>query len=142
MPDTKPLYTAHAFATGDGRQGHVASSDQTVDTDLALPKEMRGAGGLPNPEIFFAAGLAACFHNALSLVAGKAGTDLGDSSVSSEVTLGANAAGGFELAVSLTVAAPGTDQETLERLVATTEQVCPYSNAVRGNVPLEINVKA
>ncbi|WP_067903057.1 Ohr family peroxiredoxin [Nocardia vaccinii] len=138
----KPLYTANAVATGAGRDGHVSSLDKTVDTDLAVPKEMHGAGGLPNPEIFFAAGFAACFHNALRLVARRAKQNVEGSSVAAAVTLGANERGGFELAVVLEVSVPGLDKPTLRELVETTEQVCPYSNAVRGNVPVEVRISA
>ncbi|MGW0576988.1 Ohr family peroxiredoxin [Streptomyces sp. NPDC002920] len=142
MSDVKPLYTARALATGDGRQGHVVSGEGAVDTDLAMPKEMGGAGSLPNPEIFFAAGFAACFHNALRLVARRAKHDVEGSSVSSAVTLGANDRGGFELTVRLEVSVPALDVATTEDLIRITEQVCPYSNAVRGNVHVQITVAA
>lgn len=142
MSDIKPLYTARALATGDGRDGHVTSADGTVDTELALPKEMHGAGGLPNPEVFFAAGFAACFHNALRLVARRAKQDVEGSRVESAVTLGANERGGFELAVVLEVSIPGVEESVLRELVAVTETVCPYSNAVRGNVAVDIKIAA
>lgn len=137
-----PLYTAHALATGDGRDGHVRSSDGLIDFDLALPKEMRGRGGAPNPELLFASGFAACFHNALRLVARRAKQDVEGSQVGAAVSLSANAQGGFELAVVLEVTAPNVPEDVLRSLVSTTEQVCPYSNAVRGNVPVEVRVAA
>lgn len=139
---SKPLYTAHALATGDGRDGHVESPDGIISFDLALPTEMRGRGGAPNPELLFAAGYAACFHNALRLVARRARQDVEGSSVAAAVTLGANTDGGFELGVVLEVAAPNVPEEVLRSLVATTEHVCPYSNAVRGNVNVEVRVRA
>lgn len=137
---TTPLYTAQALATGEGREGHVASADGTIDTDLAMPKEMRGAGGLPNPEVLFASGFAACFHNALRLVARRAKQSVDGSQVASSVTLGADANGSFHLSVVLEVSVPGVDETALRKLLEVTEQVCPYSNAVRGNVPVEIKI--
>jgi lipoyl-dependent peroxiredoxin len=138
----KPLYTARAQATGDGRDGRAESSDGMLKADLALPKEMGGKGGATNPEQLFAAGYSACFHNALRLVARRAKQNVDGSSVGAEVTIGANAEGGFELAVVLHVQAPGIDEETLRRLVDTADRVCPYSNAVRGNVAVDIRLDA
>lgn len=138
---SKPLYTAHALATGDGRDGHVESPDGIISFDLAMPKEMRGRGGLPNPELLFAAGYAACFHNALRLVGRRAKQNVDGSSVEAAVTLGANAEGGFELAVVLEVTVPDIAEDVLRSLIATTERVCPYSNAVRGNVNVDVRVR-
>ena len=97
----KPLYTAHATATGEGRNGHAATDDGLLDVDVRIPVEMGGPGGATNPEQLFAAGYAACFHSALKVVAG--GTDLSGSEVSSDVAIGRLASGGFGLAVALTV---------------------------------------
>jgi osmotically inducible protein OsmC len=138
----KPLYTAHALATGDGRNGRVASPDGLVDFDLTLPKEMGGAGGAPNPELLFAAGYASCFHNALRLVAKKAKQDIEGSTVGADVTIGANGDGGFGLAVVLEVTVPGLPEEALRGLIETADRICPYSNAVRGNVTVDIRVGA
>ncbi|WP_308113957.1 organic hydroperoxide resistance protein [Kineosporia corallincola] len=132
------IYTAVATATGDGRNGHAQSSDGILDLDLATPKEMGGAGGATNPEQLFAAGYAACFHSALKLVAGKKKIQLVDSAVTAEVGIGPNDAGGFALEVSLHVELGGLDQATADELVEAAHQVCPYSNATRGNVPVTL----
>jgi osmotically inducible protein OsmC len=87
MPDNV-LYTAEAVSTGDGRNGHVSSSDGKLDLDLAMPPEMGGTGAGTNPEQLFAAGYAACFHSALRLVAGKQHTPLRDSTVTAQVGIG------------------------------------------------------
>ncbi len=135
-----PIYTAHATATGEGRNGHVQSSDGFVDTDVALPKEMGGKGGHTNPEQLFAAGYSACFHSALQFVARKDSIDLGASTVDAEVGIGANESGGFSLAVKLHVTLPTLEGEQAQALVEAAHQVCPYSNATRGNIPVELSV--
>ncbi|SCG42069.1 peroxiredoxin, Ohr subfamily [Micromonospora echinaurantiaca] len=135
------LYTASARATGDGRDGHVQTSDGTLDLDLAVPKEMGGAGGAANPEQLFAAGYAACFHSALRLVARRAKADVTGSVVEAEVGIGPNGAGGFGLAVTLVVDLPTVDRATAEQLVAQAHQVCPYSNATRGNIEVVLTVR-
>ena len=134
----KPLYTAHATATGEGRNGHTATDDGLLDVDVRIPVEMGGPGGATNPEQLFAAGYAACFHSALKVVAG--GTDLSGSQVSSDVAIGRLASGGFGLAVALTVSIPGLDRDAAEALVAKAHEVCPYSNAIRGNVDVDLKV--
>jgi osmotically inducible protein OsmC len=135
------VYTAVATATGNGRDGHVTSSDGVLDVDLVVPKEMGGAGGeKTNPEQLFAAGYAACFHSALKLVAGKQKVKIDNSIVTSEVGIGPNGAGGFGLEVVLRVEFSGLDQATGESLVAAAHQVCPYSNATRGNVEVQLIV--
>jgi Ohr subfamily peroxiredoxin len=132
------IYTAVATATGDGRNGHARSSDGIVDVDLAVPKEMGGTGGATNPEQLFAAGYAACFHSALKLVAGQKKLKLSDSAVTAEVGIGSNDAGGFGLTVALEVELGGIDQAAADDLVEAAHQVCPYSNATRGNVPVTL----
>ena len=134
----KPLYTAHATATGEGRNGHAATDDGLLDVDVRIPVEMGGPGGATNPEQLFAAGYAACFHSALKVVAG--GTDLSGSEVSSDVAIGRLASGGFVLAVALTVTIPGLDRDAADALVAKAHEVCPYSNAIRGNVDVDLRV--
>ncbi|MEU6264778.1 organic hydroperoxide resistance protein [Saccharopolyspora shandongensis] len=135
------LYTAEATATGAGRDGRTRSSDGVLDLDLAVPKEMGGPGGAAtNPEQLFAAGYAACFHGALQVVARRAKTDINDSSVTAEVGIGRNDAGGFGLSVALVVDLPGLPREQAQELVAAADQVCPYSNAIRGNVEIELRV--
>lgn len=135
-----PLYTATAVATGDGRNGHVQSSDAVLDLDVRVPQEMGGPGGATNPEQLFAAGYAACFHSALRLVAGKAGADLTDSEVVADVSIGANDAGGFALAVQLEVSLPNVTPELARELADQAHQVCPYSNATRGNIEVVLAV--
>ena len=130
------VYTATATATGDGRNGHARSSDGLVDVDLATPVEMGGAGGATNPEQLFAAGYAACFHSALKLVAGKQKLAISNSAVTADVGIGPDGAGGFGLEVALHVELSGLDQAAAEALVEAAHQVCPYSNATRGNVPV------
>ena len=135
------LYTASAQATGDGRDGHVRTSDGTLDLDLAIPKEMGGAGGAANPEQLFAAGYAACFHSALRLVARKAKADVSSSVVEAEVGIGPNGSGGFGLTVALVVDLPAVERSAAEQLVEAAHQVCPYSNATRGNIEVARTVR-
>ncbi len=135
-----PIYTATAVSTGDGRNGHVASTDNLIDTDVRLPKELGGGGGATNPEQLFAAGYAACFHSALKLVGGKAGADLTDTEVVADVSIGDNGQGGYQLAVALEVTIPNLDKSAAEQLVEQAHQVCPYSNATRGNIDVALSV--
>jgi osmotically inducible protein OsmC len=136
----KVLYTAAAMSTGDARNGHVRSSDALIDLDLATPKEMGGAGGATNPEQLFAAGYSACFHSALKAVARQRKVELTDTAVSAEVGIGPNDAGGFGLTVALHAEIPGLDQATADELVQAAHQVCPYSNATRGNIDVTVDV--
>ncbi|MEU0316241.1 organic hydroperoxide resistance protein [Nocardioides sp. NPDC006273] len=135
-----PIYTATAVSTGDARNGHVQSTDGLIDADVRIPKEMGGAGGATNPEQLFAAGYAACFHSALKLVAGKAKVDMTDSEVVADVSIGDNGQGGFGLAVQLEVTIPGADAATAQQLAEQAHQVCPYSNATRGNIEVKLTV--
>ncbi|MGN6177527.1 MAG: organic hydroperoxide resistance protein [Streptosporangiaceae bacterium] len=138
MPD-KVLYTAKATSTGDGRNGHVVSSDQRLDLDLALPPEMGGSGDGTNPEQLFAAGYAACFHSALRIVARRARVDPGDSTVSAEVGIGPEGEA-FGLVVTLIISIPGLERERARELAEAAHQVCPYSRATRGNISVELRV--
>jgi Ohr subfamily peroxiredoxin len=138
MPD-RVLYTAKATSTGDGRNGHVVSSDQRLDLDLALPPEMGGSGDGTNPEQLFAAGYAACFHNALRIVARRARVDPGDSTVSAEVGIGPEGEA-FGLVVTLIISIPGLEREQARQLAEAAHQVCPYSRATRGNISVELRV--
>lgn len=135
-----PLYTATAVATGDGRNGHVQSSDAILDLDVRMPAEMGGPGGATNPEQLFAAGYAACFHSALRLVAGRAGVDVSGTEVVADVSIGAGEDGGFALAVKLEVTIPAVAEEVARDLAAQAHQVCPYSNATRGNIEVTLAV--
>ena len=134
------VYTAEALATGAGRNGHVRSTDGLVDTDLAVPREMGGAGGAANPEVLFAAGYAACFHSALQAVARQQKATLGDSSVGAKVGIGSNDAGGYGLKVDLEVVIPDLPHEQAQELADMAHQVCPYSNATRGNIEVTVTV--
>ena len=138
MPD-QVLYTAKATSTGDGRNGHVVSSDQRLDLDLALPPEMGGSGDGTNPEQLFAAGYAACFHSALLIVARRARVDPGDSTVSAEVGIGPEGEA-FGLVVTLIISIPGLEREQARELAEAAHQVCPYSRATRGNISVELRV--
>lgn len=132
------IYTATATATGEGRNGHTRSSDGLIDLDLAVPQEMGGPGGATNPEQLFAAGYAACFHSALKAVAREKKVAFSDSAVTADVGIGSNSSGGFGLEITLSVELGGLDQEAAEQLVEAAHQVCPYSNATRGNVPVTL----
>ena len=138
MIEIEPLYTTEAIATGGGRNGHVRTADGRVDMDLAIPAEMGGSGDGANPEQLFAAGYAACFHSALKLVAGSMKVDTTDSAVVADVSLGRNDDGGFGLAVRLEVALPAVDPEVARQVIEQAHQVCPYSNATRGNVEVTL----
>ena len=133
------VYTAVATATGDGRNGHTATSDNLVSHDLAVPVEMGGPGGATNPEQLFAAGYAACFHSALTMVARTRKTAIEDSAVTAEVGIGQLDSGGFGLTVALHAEIGGVDQATADELVAAAHDVCPYSNATRGNVGVTVD---
>jgi lipoyl-dependent peroxiredoxin len=136
----KPLYTATATASG-GRNGHVESNDGLVSLDLTIPKPMGGPGGGSNPEQLFAAGYAACFHSALQFVAGQSKTDVSGSSVTGHVSIGMREDGpGFGLSVHHEVSLPTLSQAAAEELVAQAHEVCPYSNATRGNVAVQFTV--
>lgn len=136
----KPMYTEQAKAEG-GREGRVHSADGKIDLILTPPKAIGGSGVGTNPEQLFAAGYAACFHSAMMFVAKQQHLDTGGSSVEGHVTLGMKEPGpGFELAVRHVVALPGLDQAAAEKLVHDAHQVCPYSNATRGNVDVQFEV--
>lgn len=134
------LYTAEAIASGDGRNGHVATPDGLLDTDVRVPKEMGGAGGALNPELLFAAGYAACFHSALLSVARREKAAVHDTSVGARVGIGPNGQGGFGLAVELEVVIPDLPHDQAQALADAAHQVCPYSNATRGNVEVTVTV--
>ena len=134
------LYTATATATGDGRNGHATSEDGTLDLDLRLPTAMGGPGGATNPEQLFAVGYAACFHSALKVVAGSDKLDVIGSEVSASVGIGTLDNGGFGLQVELDVVVPNLDRASAEALVAKAHQICPYSNATRGNIDVKLTV--
>jgi osmotically inducible protein OsmC len=134
------LYTA--IATASGRDGRAITSDKKLDVTLARPVELGGDGEGTNPEQLFAAGYSACFASALNLVASRAKVDLSDAAVTAEVGLSPNGSGGFGLSVTLRVELPDeVATETGRELVEAAHQVCPYSNATRGNIPVELVVE-
>ncbi len=134
----KVLYTARAHVMG-GRDGHGRSSDGEVEVDLRRPKELGGEGGGTNPEQLFAVGYAACFESALGVVARRHHIEAGEVTMDSEVSLLPNGDGGFKLAVALDVSIPSVrDRETAAELVREAHQVCPYSNATRGNIDVDL----
>jgi Ohr subfamily peroxiredoxin len=137
----KSLYTAQAHVTGGREQGHGVTSDGTLDLQLRTPVEMGGEGGGTNPEQLFAVGYAACFEGALGVVGRREHVDLGSVAIDSEVSLITTENRGFNVAVTLDVALPGVaDAEQAVAIVAAAHEVCPYSNATRGNV--EVTLKA
>lgn len=133
------IYTAEAVSTG-GRDGRSISSDKHLDVKLTTPKEMGGAGGEgTNPEQMFAAGYSACFIGAMKFVAGATKVAVpADASVKAEVGIGPNDKGGFGIAVTLNIALPGMDKAAAQTLVDKAHEVCPYSNATRGNVDVKL----
>jgi Ohr subfamily peroxiredoxin len=134
------LYTAEATAWG-GREGRVRSSDGVVDMELRIPKEMGGPGGrYANPEELFAAGYAACFHSALKLIAAQAKVDVSESEVTAKVGIGPDPKGGFGLKVDLEAKIPNLERPVAKDLMSKAHQVCPYSNATRGNIEVNLSV--
>ncbi|MEU0504510.1 organic hydroperoxide resistance protein [Nocardia sp. NPDC005998] len=134
------LYTAEALATGDGRNGHARTSDGKLDLALDIPKEMGGSGVGTNPEQLFASGYAACFHSALRLVGKREGANVDDSAVGAKVGIGPNEAGGFELTVTLEVSLPHLSPAEAQAIADKAHQVCPYSNATRGNIDVQVTL--
>jgi osmotically inducible protein OsmC len=133
------LYTATATATG-GRDGRVRSDDGNLDLGVTMPKGLGGSGAPgTNPEQLFAAGYAACFGSALGLVARQQKVQPGKFEITAKVSIGP-AGGGFGLAVELVAHLPEVPRETAEALVRAAHQVCPYSNATRGNIDVAISV--
>jgi lipoyl-dependent peroxiredoxin len=135
----KTLYTAKAHVTGGRAEGHGRSDDGALEVDLRIPVEMGGPGGGTNPEELFAVGYAACFEGALGVVARRAKADPGDVAIDSEVSLSPDGKGGFLLSAALNVTLPGiAETDTAVELVKAAHQVCPYSNATRGNIEVTL----
>lgn len=138
----KIIYTAHATATG-GRDGRAKTDDGKVDVKLDLPKEMGGKGDGTNPEQLFAMGYAACFIGAMKAVAGMQKFPLpGEVSINSNVSFGPRAGGakGYSIDVAMAVSVPGMDRAKVESLVHDAHEICPYSNATRGNIDVTFTV--
>ena len=135
----KPLFTAIATATG-GRNGRSAAADGSVAVELSVPKEMGGNGDGTNPEQLFAAGYSACFLGAMKFVAGQQKTVLpAATSISADIGIG-QIPGGFGIQAALAITIPGMERAAAEALVAAAHQVCPYSNATRGNIDVTLTV--
>lgn len=138
----KVFYTAHATAKG-GRNGHSESSDGMVKADLSVPKEM-GGPGKPNtttPEHLFATGYAACFGSALDFVAKQKKKSVEGSAVTAHVGIGQNEGGGFGFDITLEAYVPGYTQADAEALVKEAHAICPYSNALKGNVDVKLTTR-
>ena len=140
MSITQVLYRSHAKATG-GRDGRAVIPDAKLDFKLTTPKELGGAGGEgTNPEQLFAAGYSACFIGAMKFVAMKQKIALpADTSITASVGIGQIPAG-FGIEVDMVVAIPGMDRSAAQALVDAAHQVCPYSNATRGNIEVRLSV--
>ena len=135
----KILYTAQARVSGGRENGRGVSSDGVLDLSLKRPAELGGPGGGANPEQLFAVGYAACFEGALGAVARRQKLDAGDAVIESKVSLLANDSRGFDLAVELDVTLPSIDDAAQAvEVVKAAHQVCPYSNATRGNIPVTL----
>ncbi|MCC3272489.1 organic hydroperoxide resistance protein [Arthrobacter zhangbolii] len=134
------LYTAAATATGDGRNGEARTSDGKLEVNLSTPTEMGGSGEGTNPEQLFATGYAACFLSALKMVARMEKAAIADAAVTADVSIYKQDEGGFKLGVALHVEMSGVDEATADKLVQAAHQVCPYSNATRGNIEVELDV--
>ena len=134
-------YTTQATATG-GREGRAATADGSLDVTLATPKELGGAGGQgTNPEQLFAAGYSACFLGALKAAARQENVTVpADSTVTATIGIGPRSEGGFGITAALKVTLPGIERSQAEALVAKAHQICPYSNATRGNVDVQLSV--
>jgi Ohr subfamily peroxiredoxin len=135
------LYKAEATATG-GREGQAKTNDDRLAVKLSTPKELGGAGGDgTNPEQLFAAGYSACFLGAMKFVALHTKKTLpADTNVTAHVGIGPNDRGGFGIEVDLQVALPGMDKAEAQELVNKAHEVCPYSNATRGNIDVRLAV--
>ncbi|HTA36530.1 MAG TPA: organic hydroperoxide resistance protein [Solirubrobacteraceae bacterium] len=134
------LYTAEAHVTGGRANGHGRSSDGALEVDLRLPSEMGGEGGGTNPEQLFAVGYAACFEGALGTVARREKVELGDVAIDSKVSLITTESRGFTIAVTLDVTLPDiADSAQAIAIVAAGHEVCPYSNATRGNIDVTLS---
>ena len=135
------IYRTTATATG-GRDGAARSDDGSVDVKLVVPKEMGGPGGIgANPEKLFAAGYSACFLGAMKAVSGKVGVRVPpDATVKAEIGFGPREEGGYGITADLTANLPGVNRADAERLMAAAHEVCPYSNATRGNLDVGLNV--
>jgi osmotically inducible protein OsmC len=134
------LYTAIAHASGGGRDGHVLSEDNRIDMDTRVPKEMGGSGDGTNPEQLFAAGYSACFLSAIHGVGRHLKLDTKDAGVSASVSIGKISELAFGLAVELDVYLPNVPADRRQEVVDLAHQMCPYSNATRGNIDVKLAI--
>jgi osmotically inducible protein OsmC len=135
----KVLYTAEATVTGGRAEGHGVSTDGVLDVALRMPPELGGEGGGTNPEQLFAVGFAACFEGALGVVGRREKLEVGNVSIDCRVTLTPTDEGGFRLGVELDVTLSSVDDAAkAAEVVAAAHQVCPYSNATRGNIDVKL----
>jgi Ohr subfamily peroxiredoxin len=135
----KIVYTARATVTG-GRQGRATSEDGVLDLSLTAPKEAGGPGTGTNPEQLFAVGYGACFQGALGLVAKEHGVDASGSTL--DIAIGFGPEGdSFAITADIVATIPGVDDAKAQELVEAAHEVCPYSKATRGNVPVTVTGK-
>jgi Ohr subfamily peroxiredoxin len=138
---TKPLYTAEAYVTGGRENGHARTVDGRLDVDLRMPKELGGEGDGVNPEQLFAAGYAACFASVVTMLGGRRNVAVDGIAIESKAMLIQIANGAFELGVELNVSLPSVgDAEEAADLMRAAHQICPYSNATRGNIDVALVV--
>ena len=137
----KIVYTATATTVGGRRGGRATSSDGLLDLELTAPKEVGGPGTGTNPEQLFAAGYSACFNSAFLAVAKQAGVEADGAHVTANVGFGP-AGQGYALAVDLEISVAGLELAQVQELADAAHQVCPYSNAIRGNVPTTVKAVA
>jgi osmotically inducible protein OsmC len=136
----KSLYQTTVEVTG-GRNGKIKSEDGILELEVRMPKELGGTDGYTNPEQLFAAGYASCFDSALNLIMNQEKVKPeAPSVVKATVGLHANGAGGFALDVALSVHIPGLEKELAQQLVDKAHQICPYSNATRGNIDVQLTI--
>lgn len=133
----KTVYEAVVISQG-GRDGHVKSTDGILDLPVSLPKSLGGIGTSTNPEQLFAAGYAACFESAVIHIARQRKQSIGKTQVKATVTLGTEASGVFKLAARLEVKIEGSTRDQTLSLVEAAHQICPYSNATRGNIEVVV----
>ena len=136
----EPIYTATATSFGDGRNGSVRSAEGHIDQQVRIPSSFGGPGGATNPEELFAAAYAVCFHNALRLVAKDKGVAISDdSTVDVAIGIGPDQTS-FAINATITAHLPGIDGPQAQELLAAAHQICPYSKATRGNMPIDLRV--
>jgi osmotically inducible protein OsmC len=135
----KKLYTAETTVKG-GRSGHGTSADGILDLDIQPPVEMGGSGLGTNPEELFALGFSACFQSAMGVAGRRLHVDTSESTVTARVSIGPIEGGAYGLAVELEINIPDTDRETAEKIADAAHQICPYSNATRGNIEVVLTI--